>query len=65
MKAAELRELAVEELEQKALDVRGELFNAKIKHATGQLESTALLRTLRRDVARVETVLAAKREATK
>lgn len=65
MKASELKELGIDELEQKALDTRRELFNAKVKHATGQLENTALLGTLRREVARVETVLSGKREATK
>lgn len=65
MKASELKELGIDELEQKALDTRRELFNAKVKHATGQLENTALLGTLRRRVARVETVLSGKREATK
>jgi large subunit ribosomal protein L29 len=65
MKASELRELATEELEQKVRDTRGELFNAKVKHATGQLEDTAKLRRLRRDIARVETVLLQRREATK
>ena len=65
MKAAELKELAVEELEQKVKETRDELFNARIKHATGQLEDTAKLRALRRNIARVETVLLEKREATK
>ena len=65
MKASELNELSNDELEQKAHDTRRELFNAKVKHATGQLENTSLLRNLRRDVARVETVLAQKREADK
>jgi len=65
MNASEMRDLGVEELEQKALETRRELFNAKVKHATGQLENTALLGTLRKDIARVETVLAGKREATK
>ncbi len=65
MNAAELRGLAVDELEQKAKETRDALFNAKIKHATGQLEDTARLNTLRRDIARVETVLLEKREATK
>lgn len=65
MKASELRELAMEELDQKARESRGEFFNAKVKHATGQLEDTAKLRRLRRDIARVETVLRQKREATK
>ncbi len=65
MKASELRELAVEELEQKSRETRDELFNAKVKHATGQLEDMAKLKRLRRDIARVETVLLQKREATK
>jgi large subunit ribosomal protein L29 len=57
MKASEFRELSSEELEAKAGELRGELFNARVRKATGQLENTALLRNLRRDVARVETVL--------
>ena len=61
MKASELRELSLEELEQKATDQRNALFNAKVKHATGQLENTAQLGTLKKEVARVETVLAEKR----
>ena len=58
MKAAELRELSPEELEEKARERREELFNAKVKHATGQLENTARLGTLRKEIARLETVLA-------
>ena len=64
MKATELRDLEIDELVQKAREARDELFNARVKHATGQLEDTAKLKWLRRDVARVETVLEAKREAT-
>jgi large subunit ribosomal protein L29 len=65
MTASELNELAIEELEQKAREARDDLFNARVKHATGQLEDTAKLRRVRRDIARVETVLLQKREATK
>jgi large subunit ribosomal protein L29 len=65
MKASELRELELEELVQKAREARNELFNAKVKHATGQLEDTAKLKWLRRDRARVESVLTEKREAAK
>lgn len=57
MKAAEIRSLAVEELEAKGRQLRNELFNVQIKRKTGQLENTASLRELRRDIARVETVL--------
>ena len=61
MKASELRELSPDELLAKSNELRGEVFNAKVKLATGQLGNTAKLRTLRRDVARVETVLCEKR----
>jgi large subunit ribosomal protein L29 len=53
----ELRELSVEELRAKSRELRGELFNVKIKQATGQLESTSKLRELRRQIARAETIL--------
>ena len=65
MKASELKELEIEELVQKAREARNEYFNAKVKHATGQLEDTAKLKWLRRDVARVEGVLNERREADK
>jgi large subunit ribosomal protein L29 len=61
MKASELRELSAEELMEKARELRTELFNLRIKKNTGQLENTARLRTLRRDIARAETVLTERR----
>ena len=64
MKRSELDDLSVEELDAKSQDLRGEYFNAQVKRATGQLENTAKLKLLRRDIARVETVLREKREAT-
>jgi large subunit ribosomal protein L29 len=63
MKASELRDLSTEELVAKSDELRGEVFNAKVKLATGQLGNTAKLRALRRDVARVETLLREKRGA--
>lgn len=65
MKAAELRTLSESELVQKGKELRDELFDAKIRRATEQLENTALLGLLRRDIARVETLLTEKREAGK
>jgi large subunit ribosomal protein L29 len=64
MKSSELRDLSVEELEAKAREMRGELFNVRIRKTTGQLENTAKLSTLRRDIARAETILREKRGAT-
>lgn len=63
MKAKELRELTLEELATKAREVRNEYFGARVRFATGQLENTAKLRTLRRDIARIETVLRDKNTA--
>ncbi len=57
MKPAELRELSAEELRAKGAELRGQYFEARVKKVTGQLESTAQLRSLRRDIARVETLL--------
>ena len=65
MKASEYRDLSLDELEAKSQGLRGESFNVRIKRATGQLENTAKLKQLRRDIARVETILREKREATK
>lgn len=62
MKATELRGLSLDELEQKAKDQRKALFDARLRHTTGQLENTAQLKTLKREIARVETVLREKRE---
>jgi len=65
MKPAEIRALSLNELQTKASDLRGEAFNIRIKRSTGQLENTARLKQLRRDIARVETIMREKREAMK
>ena len=57
MTASELRELTMDELATKARETRNEYFGARVRFATGQLENTAKLRLLRRDVARIETVI--------
>jgi large subunit ribosomal protein L29 len=61
MKAREIRELKLDELWAKSRELRGDLFNAFVKRSTGQLENTAKLKQLRRDIARVETVLRERR----
>ncbi len=61
MNASELRSLSENELEQKGRELRDELFSAKIRRWTEQLENTALLGQLKKDIARVETVLTQKR----
>ena len=65
MKASELNQLTADELRSKVQEVRAELWSARMKHETGQLENTAKLRSLRRDIARVETVLRDRLGATR
>jgi large subunit ribosomal protein L29 len=57
VKAQELKELSEAELRQKEKDLTAELFNLRFQHATGQLENTQRLPQVRKDLARVKTVL--------
>ncbi|MGE4498973.1 MAG: 50S ribosomal protein L29 [Hydrogenovibrio sp.] len=57
MMTAELKEKSVEELRKDLLDLLQEQFNLRMQHATGQLSNTAQLRTVRRSVARVKTII--------
>ncbi len=57
MKAGELRESSVEELQVKLTELAEEGFNLRFQHALGQLSSPIRLRQVRRDVAQVRTVL--------
>jgi large subunit ribosomal protein L29 len=61
MKAAELRDLAVDELGAKERELTDQLFRMRIQKSMGQLETPERLRTVRRDLARVKTVLRQKR----
>lgn len=57
MKAAELRDKTPEDLREQLVALKKEAFNLRFQGATGQLENTARMRTVRRDVARVKTIL--------
>jgi large subunit ribosomal protein L29 len=52
-----VRELGVDELERRVAETRRELFNLRFQHATGQLENTGQLQEVRRNIARLLTVL--------
>ena len=56
-KAAELRELNDTELEHRLGEAKEELFNLRFQNATGQLDNSARLGQVRKDIARVETLL--------
>ena len=57
MKVIELKEQTKEELETKLLETKKSLFNLKFQKSTGQLENPLKIRNLRKDVARIKTVL--------
>ena len=57
MKASEIRELTLEELRQREEDISEELFNLKFQLATSQLENKMRVRQVRRDLARIKTIM--------
>ena len=57
MKAAEIRELSMAELTQKLSDLKAELFNLRFQHAINQLDNPLRLQVVRKDIARVKTVI--------
>jgi large subunit ribosomal protein L29 len=57
MKAGELRTKSEDELKESLLGLRKEAFNLRFQRASGQLENTARIREVRRDTARIKTVL--------
>ena len=57
MRAEELRELTMDELNQKYRDFRAELFNLRFQKAIGQLDNTARIRIIKRTIARIKTIM--------
>ena len=64
MKYTELKDLTVQELTAKGRDLRQEIFNLRLQQASSQLEKPGRLRTIRRDVARIETKVSELRNKT-
>lgn len=62
MKPSALRELTVDELKQKEQDLRRELFNLRFRVATGEVENPMRIRAVRKDIARVLTVMTQKQK---
>jgi large subunit ribosomal protein L29 len=63
MKVAETRDLAVDELRQREKELDDQLFRLRIQKSMGQVEAAQKLKALRRDLARVKTVLREKESA--
>ena len=57
MKVAEIRELGVDELQAREKELDDQLFRLRIQRSMGQLEAPARVRTVRRDLAKVKTIL--------
>ena len=63
-KISDIRELSLDELERKVIELRHESLNLRLQKSTGQLENTARLRTVRREIARILTVVTEKKQAS-
>src|SRR5262245_38890403 len=64
MKAADARAMTLDQLDDEVLKLKKEQFNLRFQRATGQLENTSRVRTIRRDLARMTTMAAQKRAGT-
>ncbi len=56
MKASEIREMSLDEMNQKIFDLKEEYFNLRFQHETGQLENTCTISKIRKNIARVMTI---------
>jgi large subunit ribosomal protein L29 len=61
MKVADVRAMTIDQLDDEVLKLKKEQFNLRFQRATGQLENTARVRIIRRDIARMKTIAAQKR----
>ncbi|HAA91784.1 MAG TPA: 50S ribosomal protein L29 [Rhodospirillaceae bacterium] len=57
MKAADVRQKTDDELTEQLVDLRKEAFNLRFQRASGQLENTGRVREVRRDIARIKTIM--------
>ncbi|MEW5744729.1 MAG: 50S ribosomal protein L29 [Nitrospirota bacterium] len=60
MKSSELRALSIDELKQKEMDLRKELFNLRFQLAKGELQNNQRVRAVRKDIARILTIVTEK-----
>ena len=57
MKISEVREMNLEEMQRKVIDLKEELFNLRFQHEIGQLENPNKMKQTRRDIARIQTII--------
>jgi len=63
MKASEVRDMSPDQLEDELVKLKKEQFNLRFQRASGQLENTARMRQVRRDIARIQTIDSQRRGA--
>ena len=63
MKVKEIRELTTVQIEAKIVEAKDEIFSLRLKQATGNLEKPSKIHELRKDVARMKTILAERKKA--
>jgi large subunit ribosomal protein L29 len=63
MKASDIREMTVDQLDDELVKLKREAFNLRFQAASGQLENTARVRQVRRDIARIKTIARQRRAA--
>ena len=61
MKAADIRAMTIDQIDDEVLKLKKEQFNLRFQRANGQLENTGRVRVVRRDIARIQTVLGEQR----
>ena len=62
VKTKDLRAMTIDELEAKLLENKKEQFNLRIQQSTGQLSNTAVIRKLRREIAKINTLIAERKK---
>jgi large subunit ribosomal protein L29 len=65
MKTADIRAMTPDQMDDAVASLKKERFNLRFQRATGQLENTSRMREARRDIARIKTIAAQKRDAKK
>ena len=64
MKTGDIRAMTVDQIDDEVLKLKKEQFNLRFQRATGQLENTARVREVRRDIARLKTIVQHKRQGS-
>ena len=62
LKVKDLRAMTIDELNAKLLEKKKEQFNLRIQQSTGQLQNTAVLRSIRREIAKINTLIAERKK---